>query len=134
MNNKIILLYFLLVLMTVNASKVIAIDGDATTRIYPLIPIALALTLLYLATYCLAKEQVIQYESYIRLWNIILLLTFLASAILGLILVIRLNYNWNPNLPFNMLYWHVEAGIALAVISIFHISRHRRYFYLLFRK
>jgi len=134
MNKKLLLLGVILVFMPVNASERITIDSEVAARGYHLIPIAIALTILYLATYALAKKKIIQYRNCIKLWNVFLLITFLISTILGIILVIRINFNWNPNLHFNMLYWHVETGIVLAVISIFHISWHWRYFYHLIQK
>ena len=55
-----------------------------------------------------------------KFWNWMLLGTFLIAAILGLTMAITLSYGWV--LPFaDSLYIHVELGIAMAIISIFHV-------------
>jgi hypothetical protein len=59
---------------------------------------------------------------------VILLVACLVSVLLGLILTFNLDFDTNITLPFNMLFWHVEAGIAMSVIAIFHIVWHWRYF------
>ena len=67
-----------------------------------------------------------------KFWNILLLITFLASGILGILLVIRINLGIAMLLPFNIMFWHVEIGIAMVVISIFHTLWHLPYFKNLF--
>ena len=68
-----------------------------------------------------------------KIWNALLLITFLASGILGILLVIRINFGVAIPLPFNVMFWHVETGIAMFMISIFHISWHGTYFKNMFR-
>lgn len=102
-------------------------------RSYYLIPISLVLILLYLLSYILSKTKVIGVATHRKIWNLILLITFLASGILGIILVININFNLLISLPFNILFWHVGAGIAMFVISIFHIIWHWRYFINMFK-
>jgi hypothetical protein len=57
-----------------------------------------------------------------------LTLAFLVSGLLGILLVVRINYGPAIQLPFNILFWHVEFGIAMTLISIFHIIWHWQYF------
>ena len=95
---------------------------------YNFIPLTIVLLSMYLATYVLARRKIISLLTQRRLWNTLLLLAFLIVGLLGLLLVIRINFGWDAPLPFNMLYWHVEAGIVMAVISIFHIAWHWRFF------
>jgi len=96
--------------------------------------ILITILILYLLSYLMVKTKKISLLTHRRLWNVLLLITFLASTILGLLLIIRINHGWSFNLPFNMLYWHVEFGTAMAVISFFHIAWHWRYFALMFKK
>jgi len=57
-----------------------------------------------------------------------LLLTFIVCSVLGLLLVFTINTGTNISLPFRPLYWHVEAGIAFAVIGVFHALWHLKYY------
>jgi hypothetical protein len=50
------------------------------------------------------------------------------SALLGLVRILIKDYNWDINLPFNVMFWHVEISIVLAVVIVFHIIWHWRYF------
>ncbi len=95
---------------------------------YHLGSIALATIVFYLFTLWLSKIKKISLVNHRRIWNLALLTSFLVSAILGILLVIRINFQIVFPLPFNMLFWHVEAGIAMTIISIFHILWHWQYF------
>jgi len=69
-----------------------------------------------------------------RIWNVLLLLTFFVTAVLGIILVVQINYNLSTAMVRDYLYWHVQFGISMAVISIIHIVWHWKYFFSLFSK
>jgi len=103
-------------------------------NLYNLVPVILILIISYLFTYILVKEKKISLLTHRRIWNILLLVSFLISGILGLLLVIRINYGWSLNFPFNMLKIHVEAGIVMAVITMFHVAWHWRYFTIMFKR
>ena len=57
-----------------------------------------------------------------------LLVSMIVSALLGVFLILAIDFNIKIALPFDMLFWHVEAGIALGIVGIFHIFWHWRYF------
>lgn len=97
-------------------------------RLYYLPVIAIALIALYAASWGLAQKKKISVVAHRKLWNIVLLVTFLISGILGLILVLRISHGITIPLPFDTLFWHVEAGIAMTLISVFHIAWHWPYF------
>ncbi len=100
---------------------------------YHLLLISLFLIILYAITHILSKKKIISVINHRKIWNILLLITFLISGILGILLVIRINFGIAIPLPFNILFWHVEVGIAMFVISIFHTLWHWAYFKNLFR-
>lgn len=101
---------------------------------YNLLPISLALVVLYSASFILSRKKILSTVTHRMLWNVVLLSTFLVSAFLGLLLVIRINFGNVFSLPFDMLFWHVEAGIAMSAVSVFHIIWHWRYFVSIFKK
>ena len=103
-------------------------------RVYHLLPISLISIFLYTLSSFLAKKKVFSIAVHRKIWNLLLLITFTISAGLGILLVVRINYGLEVSLPFNILFWHVEAGIAMTIISIFHILWHWTYFKKMFRR
>ena len=100
---------------------------------YHLAPISLFLILLYFITHILSKKKIISVVNHRKIWNILLLISFLISGLLGILLVIKINFGIAISLPFNALFWHVEAGIAMFMISIFHTFWHWAYFKNMFK-
>jgi len=103
-------------------------------KTYHLLPISLLLIALYIVSHILSKKRIINIAKHRKIWNLLLLISFLISGILGILLVIRINFGITTPLPFNMLFWHVEMGIVMTVISIFHIIWHWAYFKTIFKK
>lgn len=105
-------------------------QGTATTLIgnnYHLFPILFILSLLYGASILLVNKKLLTLATHRKIWNLLLLITFLISAILGILLILKINYGWQI-LPSNSLFWHVETGIVMTTVSIFHILWHWSYF------
>jgi len=105
-----------------------ALGQHNNTQIYHLSQILTGLTLLYFVTYLLSRKGVIRVVTHRKLWNMALLFSFLISAVLGVILVIEINFGLDIWLPFDTLFWHVETGIAMGIIGIFHVIWHWAYF------
>ncbi|MCK5475906.1 MAG: hypothetical protein KAI71_04980 [Candidatus Pacebacteria bacterium] len=103
------------------------INNKQNKMTYHLIPIFLVLILLYSVTHILSKKKIISIVNHRKIWNILLLITFLLSGISGILLVIKINFGIVVPLP-NILFLHVETGIAMFVISIFHTFWHWSYF------
>jgi len=99
---------------------------------YNFLAVMSGLIIAYAITWILSAVKKIRQITHRRIWNIILGISGLISAVLGILLLLNLDLGLNITLPFNMLYWHVEAGIALGTIAIFHIGWHWRYFTRLF--
>jgi len=99
---------------------------------YHLIPISLILILLYLITHILSKKKIISTINHRKIWNILLLISFLISGLLGILLIIEINFGIAIPLFFNILFWHVEIGIVMFIICIFHIIERWNYFKNLF--
>ncbi len=99
---------------------------------YFFIPIMAGLTVLYTITWILSATKKVKQVTHRRIWNVVLGVSGLVSAVLGLLLLLNLDLGLSITPPFDMLYWHVEAGIAMGLIAIFHIGWHWRYFTRLF--
>jgi len=87
----------------------------------------------YLLTYILSKTGVIRTCTHRRIWNVVLLLAALLSILIGFVLVILLNYCIRFKYYNSLNLIHVEAGIVLALIVIFHISWHFKYYKNIFK-
>jgi hypothetical protein len=103
--------------------------------VYHLLLIAIISTFLYLLSSFLSRAgKIYSPTTHKKIWNALLLISFLGVGLSGLLFVLRIEFgidiSWFPN----MLFWHVETGIVMALISIFHIVWHLSYFKLYFKK
>jgi hypothetical protein len=94
---------------------------------YPFILLISISLVAYLGSHLLTKFKLLSTRIHRKIWNTILLTTFLVSAILGLFMVIQINYNFQLKYFRNILTWHVHFSIGMAMISIFHIIWHWSY-------
>lgn len=98
--------------------------GEGYNPGYNTLPIILALIMFYLISYLLYDNKTMKKRRYKQIWSVILLGSFLISGITGILLILTTDYGIVFNLNFNLLFWHVEAGIILAVVLLFHIHIH----------
>lgn len=101
---------------------------------YYLIWIVFVSLVLYLLSHALSEWKVITPLTHKRIWNVFLLVSFLLTAISGIILILRISHEININLYINKLFWHVETGIVMAVIATIHVLGHWRYFVSIFKR
>ena len=74
----------------------------------------------YLVTYSLYNLGFIRKALHINLWNFIIVLAFLLSGGAGFLLLILMEAGITLQINPSLLYWHVEIGITLALIGLFH--------------
>jgi spermidine synthase len=101
---------------------------------YHVISTGLTAVLLYILSYFFYRINFISCQLHLKLWNIILAATFLATAIAGIFMALQITYKWD--LPFvkTVLKWHVEFGIGMAFSGIFHLIWHLSYYGRIFEK
>lgn len=99
-----------------------------TPKPYNIILITSIVLLAYLLTFILVKTGKLKKLSHRKLWNVILLLTFLVSCLLGFLLALQINYGFCMDWFRNFLKWHVEFGIAMTLIAVIHIIWHYKYY------
>lgn len=63
-----------------------------------------------------------------RLWNWVLLASFAISGLTGMLMAFVIDSGGRIGHYADVLFWHVELGIAMAVVSLIHILLHLRYF------
>ena len=98
--------------------------GEGYNPGYNTVPIILTLIMFYLISYLLYDNKIIRKRRYKQFWSIVLLGSFLISGITGILLIFMTDYGLIFNSNFNLLFWHVETGIILAVTLLFHIHIH----------
>jgi hypothetical protein len=102
--------------------------GSGLATHYNVSPIAIGFLLVYAVSFVLYKTKKIKIYVHRKIWNVLLLATFLMTGIFGLILTIQLDYALPFTIPFDLLFWHVEAGVVMTLISLFHIGWHFNYY------
>jgi len=118
---------------TIKEIDILDEEDKQQKSVYPLFPISLFLIILYMISHVLSKKKIISVINHRKIWNFLLLISFLISGTLGILLIIEINFGIIIFSWFNILFWHVEAGIVMFVISIFHIFWHWAYFKNLFK-
>jgi spermidine synthase len=96
---------------------------------YPLFPVSIITILAYFTTWLFAKWEIFPLKLHRKFWNYLLLVTFLISGLIGLLSVVKINYKLEIPHYDQLLKWHVAFGIAMVVISIFHLSWHLKYYF-----
>jgi hypothetical protein len=99
-----------------------------------LIEISFFTLLFYLGGKWLAARFKISAAKEKKFWNILLLVSFIASAGTGFILVLIRDFDWFRLVRFNFLFWHVEYSIVMGFIGIFHALWHVKYYGKIFSK
>jgi hypothetical protein len=75
----------------------------------------------YLFTYSLYRMNIIRKAIHINVWNFIVGLAFLISAGAGFLLLLLMELGIKLSISPQLLYWHVELGVTLALVTVFHI-------------
>ncbi len=75
----------------------------------------------YITTFVLYKKGLIKKALHVNLWNFILLLSFIVSGGAGFLLMVLMELGIISTANLGLLYWHVEFGITLTLVTIFHL-------------
>jgi nitrogen fixation-related uncharacterized protein len=101
---------------------------------YIIMPIAIGLVALYIISFFLTKKNILPLATHKRIWNITLFLSFFVVGITGMMQALRTNYGWFFKIPLDISFIHVEVGIVMFFIVVFHILWHSYYFKDFFKK
>ena len=103
--------------------------GLSRTADYWVLEIALGLLALYLVSTILSAKKVYSKSVHRKIWNYALLITFLVSGLLGLWLAVVVRYGVSVTDYHAWLVWHVNVGIAMALVGVIHCVWHLRYYF-----
>jgi len=111
-----------------NDVQVVVTQQEKTKSIYRSLTVAIITIILYLTTWLLSYKEKISKILHRKIWNWLLLITFIPVFLTSLFWLLRVDYGIIVGLPLNITFWHVEFGIVMILISIFHIIWHVRYY------
>jgi len=100
---------------------------------YPLFPISILVILFYALSFVLSSMGLVSRANHRKFWNVLLLIAFLATGLIGMMMVIKINYKLEISFYDELVGYHVGFGIAMAVVGFFHLWWHLRYYLHLFR-
>ncbi len=95
---------------------------------YALVPIGIAIILIYALTYLFYRAGIILKKTHRQIWNTGLLLTFFITAVLGLLLAVQVNFKLEIPWIKELLVWHVDFGIGMSIVAVFHFTWHWSYY------
>lgn len=98
------------------------------TSPYHFLSVLIPLLIAYVGMDQLAKHKKIKKLTFYRTWNVLLLITFTVSALLGLLITAKLIYQFHLPYLKPIYILHVDFGVAMSVISLFHVYKHWAYY------
>ncbi len=98
---------------------------------YPLLPVSVIILLAYAISSLFTRWGIYNSRSHRKFWNVLLLVTFLVSGLLGLLSVVKVNYKLEIPHYDQLMQWHVSLGIGMVIIAFFHLSWHWKYYFTL---
>lgn len=102
--------------------------APVATKDYYMWELTLAFTLIYLLSLFLVKKGYLSRMVNRKIWNMLLLISFVVTVITSVLVLLRLNYGLPLSLYTNMVFLHVEVGYVMILISICHTLWHTAYF------
>ncbi len=101
---------------------------------YHVIGTGITVSVLYLISFIFYRTGLYSLAWHRRLWNSILAITFIVTALAGLFMALQINFKWNIPEIKSILKWHVETGAGMAITGIFHFIWHLSYFSKIFSR
>jgi len=99
---------------------------------YNFILITIISIIIYLGSYFYFKDDLILHK---KVWNVLLLITFIITALTSIVYLFKLDLQVNFGISMAFIsFWHIEIGLVMTIISIFHALWHLTYFKYAFKK
>ena len=95
---------------------------------YPLFPISILVILFYSLSFTFSRLGIVSKANHRKFWNVMLLITFLTTGLIGMIMVVKINYKLVMSFYEQLVGYHVGFGIGMAVIGFFHFWWNLNYY------
>lgn len=99
---------------------------------YPLFPISILVILFYSLSFAFSRMGLVSKANHRKFWNVLLLIAFLTTGLIGLLMVVKTNYKLVMPFYEQLVSVHVGFGIGMAIIGFFHFWWHLSYYLQLF--
>jgi len=100
---------------------------------YPLLSISILIILFYVLSFGFSRVGLLSWANHRKFWNVLLLITFFATGILGLVMAVKVNYKLQIPWYEQLVALHVDFGIGMAVVGFFHFWWNLNYYLKLFK-
>lgn len=100
---------------------------------YPLLSISILVILFYSLSFAFLRIGLVSKANHRRFWNVLLLIAFLTTGLIGLLMAVKINYKFEISFYEQLVRYHVSFGIGMAVIGFFHFWWHLSYYLQLFK-
>ncbi len=95
---------------------------------YPIFSISILVIVFYLLTWLFSWMGLVTKTIHRKFWNVILLITFLVTGLIGLVMVLKINYKLIIPLFDDLVKYHVDFGIGMVIIGLIHFWWHLNYY------
>jgi len=98
---------------------------------YPLLSLIVLIILFYALSAAFARLGLVSKINHRRIWNVLLLGSFMITGSIGLVSVVKINYKLAVPFYDELLSYHVEFGLGMIVIGLIHLWWHLDYYFCL---
>lgn len=95
---------------------------------YGFLPIAGIALILYTISYFLTKTKHFNLPTHRRIWNLLLLLSFVVAGTIGFFMAFVYSFEFDIEIPYSLLQIHVGFGLVWFIVALFHFLWHLTYF------
>ncbi|MBT4277151.1 hypothetical protein HOD96_00165 [Candidatus Falkowbacteria bacterium] len=117
---------------SINLEKNNSLEQITIAKKYKVWELSMVVIILYAISFILQRLKKITLLTHKKIWNTVLLFSFLLSGILGMFLALEIYFS----LPFSfsMMKLHVLSGVMMFWVTLFHIIERWRFFRNMFGK
>ena len=99
--------------------------GDSDFHI---IPVSILIIGIYFFTHYLFSKGILKPKKHKRMWNLLMLGSYLGTGITGLLLVYMINWGVLLAYRYGLAYWHAELALLMTIVTIIHFHIYRKPF------
>jgi hypothetical protein len=102
-------------------------EPKTQSKPYKIIIVLIITLAIYALSALLVKQKVMKKVTHRKIWNMILLITFIIACLMGVLLALQMNYGFWMGAYRKLLFLHVEIGIVMTIVGIIHCLWHLTY-------
>lgn len=96
--------------------------------VYGFLPVIGISLVIYFSSYILTKTEYLKFTTHRRIWNLLLLVSFIIAGTMGLYMSFVGSFELDIEIPEIILKIHAGFGMIWFVIAFFHFFWHLNYF------